>query len=230
MRMKIAIVTPFIASCADVRYYASQHLHIANELVGQGASVDIYTLNRESNEYRENRFRLEKGEINIYGFPFFLPAISSRLGSPNMAPMRGLGESLKARDYDIIQVSEDLHPSSFQAALCNGGSRFVIFQGINSYSQRPGKRAVMRLVDGVLGRMLRRRTDLVIAKTTEAESFMRAKGYRDAVTIPMGVNTAHFRPRNRDEAKNFLAGKGVREHDLIAVYVGNLITRRDIAA
>ena len=222
--MKIAIVSSFITSTEDPRYYSSQHLNLASELSNLGAKIDIFTMNRRNNRFYKEEVDINGSRINIYYFP----PIAKMLSKLNIPMMSGIGERLKQKDYDIIQVSEDTQLTTAQVALQNKKSKMVIFQGINLYSRQIVKKTLMKIFDLSIGKRVKSRTDLVIAKTSQAERFMRSKGYRNIVTIPMGVDIKHFYPRDKKESRKFLSDHGVLEREVLALYVGNLIARRDI--
>lgn len=159
----------------------------------------------------------------------FLQSSSTTLERANFTIMQGLSNHLRSTRWDIIQCSEDIQPSTLQASLFKGTARLVIFQGINHYSYNTIKNLPMKAFDLTAGPWLRHRTDLVIAKTKEAERFMRSKGYQKVLTIPMGVDLDLFHPYPREEGQAFLRERGAALEEFTLIYVGNLIQRRDVA-
>lgn len=79
----------------------------------------------------------------------------------------------------------------------------------------------MRAYELVFGKLIRGSTDLVITKTTSAEKFMKSKGYKNVITIPVGLDKSKLGLTRYELVKK-------SSKRLSLLYVGNLEKRRDL--
>lgn len=197
--MRIAIVSPYISTSKDLKYYQSQQLNLAIELVELGLHVDIITLKRNKDDV--DRETLKEG-LTIYRLPLFSQWIEKHLRQPLM---KGLWKQLVRGDYDIIQSSEDCTLTTLYVALYAlfTRTRFVIYQGIYTYSSRKIIKMIMQAYDLIAGPILRRACWIVVCKTRKACEYMLNKGFKKVRVIPVGVSTSLFYPEKVKKGENF---------------------------
>lgn len=197
--MKIAIISPYISTTADLKYYQSQQINLAKELTKLGIQVDIITLKRNKDELKKER--LEQG-INIYRLPLLSKWIERTFRQP---VIKGLWRQLKKENYDFIQCSEDFALTTLFAALhiLFNKSRLIIYQGVYTYSDKRIIRLLMFLYDLIAGPVLRYVCWMAVCKTNKASQYLQGKGYKKVRVIPIGVNTSIFYPEKIEGSETY---------------------------
>lgn len=206
--MRIAIVSPYIATSRSPKCYQSQQINLSAELVRLGLQVDIITAKRHPDEPACSSL---DEQINIYRLTTVAKSTERFLRQPIMI---GLWKQLKRGKYDYIQTSEDYSFSTLIACMyaAFNQSRLIIYQGIYDYASSKILRAVTQIYDLIAGAILRRYYYVAVCKTNLASQYLRKKGYHRTKIIPVGVNTSLFYSHKQVVRKNI---------NLLAV--GNLI-------
>ncbi len=197
--MKIGIVSPYIASSANLQYYQSQQINLAAELTKLGVQVDIITAHRDSNQ---PEYEVIGGQIKIFRLPT-VATWTERFF--NQSVMAGLWKMLKKGAYDLIQSSDDYALSTLVAGLYAlfNKSRLIIYQGIYHYSLRKTVKALMYVYDFFTGFIMKRTYCMAVCKTKTAGKFLQKKGFNRIRIISAGVNTSLFYPGERRRNKDF---------------------------
>ena len=197
--MNFAIISPYISSKKDVKFYQSQQINLAQELSKCGISVDIITLQRCPNDMEEETIATG---VRIYRLPLLSQKLEKYLRQP---ALKGLSKFLSGRSYDYIQTSEDNNLTTLMTAIHSRkfGCRMIIFQGFYSYSSKRIMGFLMKSYDACVGWFLRRQTWCVVCKTEAARRYMVHKGYRKTLVIPVGVNTELFSPDRISHKSSF---------------------------
>ncbi len=214
--MRIAIVSPIILGLGMTpETYSSQQLNLAERWAQAGHEVDVYTLPGQGLEKytRPAGVRLCWGRGGVVG------------GLPLMV---GFGRALRAGAYTWVLSSEHYQPST--ALACVATERVYIYQGQSSTGASRLSRGVLGLLELTCARWSRRRAQGVIAKTTAAADFARARGFKAVQVIPCGYDERRFYPPTPAERAQSRALWGLGPADYVLVYAGNLLPRRDVAA
>jgi len=215
--VKIAIISPILIGIGQTAVtYSSQQLNLALCWADQGHEVDVITswfpgINEA--------FRHERIRIMVH------PLIW--LGGKNGLPLLlGGARILSKKPYDMVFASEHYHPNT--ALSCLLSRRVVIYQGQNTAGSSWPKRLLFKMLDSLFLPITRRRYYKVVAKTQQAEQFVRQRGFHNAVTIPAGYDANRFRMPTLEERASCRQLFGISDEDGVMVYAGNLLPRRDV--
>lgn len=197
--------------------YSSQQINLASRWAEMGHNVDLFTLSGqglESVDFGPNfRIRL---------CPGFIP---TNRGIPLML---GVKNELQRKSYDFILVSEHYQPATAMACLASENA--IIYQGQNSPGSSLPSKLILMLLESTFGRISRRKCAGVIAKTDKAASFVTARGYSPVEVIPCGYDETHFFPPSLEQREKSRASLGLEPDEVILVYAGNLLPRRDVGS
>jgi len=223
--LKIANVSPYITSTFESeKFYNIQAIGLATELVKKGISVDIYTgspqksLNGQVREIYVNN----KSFFRIYYLP------TKFVFAGQIPVITSLIKMLKGNNYDLIQTSEDFQLTTLELALFRKSlnTPLVIFQGVYTYTYRKILRSLQELFDKTINKnIIMPNVDLVITKTKTAEKFMQKKGYKRVITIPVGIHSDKFSPKDKSAFRDEI---GISNEDPLLLYVGRLEPYRDL--
>lgn len=219
--MRIAIVSPSITTdFVSESYYNVQAFGLSRELAKCGHSVRIFTIGKRPS-VRQMPVENGTGDISIEYVRATLNIPRRQLMSPTV-----LGE-LRKGGFDVVQVSEDNSITSLMVGLRKQGigSKLVVYQGLYGVPRNMFAKTYSRIYDTLPLRIMRGNVDCVIAKTSSAESYMRSRGYRQVVTIPVGVDAGVFRPLDKADCR---ARLGIDANDRVILYVGRILPHRDL--
>lgn len=212
--MKILIVSPYISTSKSLKFYQSQQINLAKELVKLNVNVSIVTANRNDNK----RFTkvIDGVKIDYLSSSKFFP--EKKINQPLLL---GLWSYLKRSDFDIVQTSEFHNFStlivSFFCYLFN--KKMIIYQGMYKDSNSRFKKIFFRIWEFLFGSMIIKSTALAICKTSESANFLNQKGIKNSKVIPVGVNVSMFNSLNLNIKKNKSKYK--------LLMVGSLIKRKN---
>ena len=152
------------------------------------------------------------GRLGRQAFGF----IDARIGAGQW--MYGLGRALKG--FDIVHTSDACHLFSFQVARAKraGGFRMAVIAYENIPFARED-RALIRTIKPVVYEA----TDMFFAMSARARDALMLEGIpeRRIAIIGNSVDTERFRPRP-DERSTFRASMGLRDDDIVILFVGRL--------
>jgi len=206
--MKIAIVRNSY-NYQDVNSYNIQEIGLAKALVKKSSDiyVDLFFANK--------RFKLEKKKIHEKITVHYLPALKL---PANMSIFPGLFKYLSNEKYALIQVGGESQIMSVLTSIYAKVFKIplALFQGM--YSNHTGlvKGILQKIYDAALLPILRRNTSIVLCKTQLAQEYISAKGFHNAVTVGIGLDTEGLPPPAFNE-------KNTRT----ILYVGKLESRRN---
>jgi glycosyltransferase involved in cell wall biosynthesis len=187
---KILIVTSYISTSKNLKFYQSQQINLAKELIKKGLDVSIISGKR----YKDmpNHQIIDDVKIEFLKVSKFFPEFLF-----NQTVLKNLWRSLKKNKPDIIQSSE-YH--SFITLVCavfvffNKNSKLIIYQGIYTDSDNFILKAFNILWDLLFGKIIKSQTNLVVCKTRKSEIYLQSKNFKKSCVIPVGVNTQLFYP------------------------------------
>ncbi|MFH0798828.1 MAG: glycosyltransferase family 4 protein [Pseudomonadota bacterium] len=118
----------------------------------------------------------------------YLETIARFFFPPAYCPLlKGLYEKLKKSNYDIIQSSDLMQPSTVIAALA--AKRIFVWQEQDQFSSRVFLRLLQMIYFNTLGRWIAKKT-FFIPRSIAAQHFLGELGYRNILeVIPSGVDT-----------------------------------------
>jgi glycosyltransferase involved in cell wall biosynthesis len=216
--MKIAI---FRTDCStqDLTSYNSQEIGLAKGFQILGHVVDIITASG-TGKYSEKAVEGTGGCVRVIEVPFWLiPAV-------NEPVYRGIGSILRRERYDYVQINEEGNFSSYLVARAcrRAGVRFGIYQGM--YRILSGRKwALYEDIHHKFFRpFLRQQAIGVFCKTSQAQNFLRDRGYQVSHVVPVGLDFSKF--QNRVD-RDWRAQLEIQEDDQLVLYVGQLETRRN---
>lgn len=216
--MKVAIVSPIITSkMLSEELYNSQQLGLADAFASNGLSVDIYTCETDANHGKKTFVTKTNNQFNVY-YLSYLPIKYHPL------PIN-LYSFLKNNQYDIIISSEDFQLTTFYVSVISKlfKTPVVIFQGAyGNISAKKYLNELWKLYDLTIGSFVRANTNFVITKTSDAEKYMRNRGYSRVRTIPVGVNPDVF------SQKGDLFRRELNIKEPIVLYVGSFSEAKDL--
>jgi glycosyltransferase involved in cell wall biosynthesis len=102
--------------------------------------------------------------------------------------------------------------------------RIAIYQGLYRVPSSAWGKMYFKMFNPFLLWVMTKQVDVVIAKTSAAEKFMKERGYTNVFRIPVGIDTRTFRPLDRHSARVAL---GFAPSDIILGFVGKLLPGRD---
>ena len=225
--MKIAIISPYITTLlSSEKYYNVQVFGLAEKLSELGCEIDIYTTKKDGDPNSKKISLKNNKKINVFYKKIIkIPFLTNIF----LQPILIMNFNNINKKYDLIQVSEDFQFTTLLIATLRFfriiNIPIVISQGAYMYSSNVFFSLPWRLFDKIFGNLIRNNTDIVIAKTTAAKNFMRNKGYQQIKTIPVGINTNVFHPKNK---KIFRDNIGLTNDIPLILYVGSLIPRRNL--
>jgi glycosyltransferase involved in cell wall biosynthesis len=217
--LNILIFSPMIVGLGKTpANYTSQQINLARHWADAGHRVDLVTCQQEG-----TREALDHPRIRV----FLRPAIwlGGRKGIP-LVPLGGWFQ-IRRGGYDLVLTSE--HYSAATVIACLLSKRVVIYQGQNSAGSTPLKRGLFRLLELAGGPLVRRRHRFAVAKTSQAEAFLRDRGYDRCHMVPCGYDDGRFRWPGLEERDRCRQRLGLPADAPVWVYAGNLLARRDVA-
>ena len=215
--MKIAIISPLIIGIGQTpATYSSQEINLAKCWADQGHDVDVITSYFDGiyEALRHKRIRVKIRPLVWLGGKKGLPLL-----------LGGAGVLLK-KHYDFVLSGEHYYPNT--ALSCLLTTKVVIYQGQNSPGSTWWKKLGLYLLDGLFLPLTKRRCLKVIAKTGQAEEFIRRKGFHRVVTIPVGYDSTRFRKPTAAERASCRELLELSDDCGVLVYAGNLLPRRDV--
>ena len=162
--------------------------------------------------------------------------LEDRLGVPvpvwGGAAWRALREACAWAD--VVHVVEALYLPSAMAVLAAGraGKPVLVCQNLGEvpYESRI-LRAVQRVAWSTLGRGVLRRATVVVVATPAAETFVRRLlGPRlpPSATVPVGIDTARFRPATREERAAARIDAAVGGGRPVVLFAGRLVEKKGV--
>jgi glycosyltransferase involved in cell wall biosynthesis len=215
--MRIAFVSPFITSYFDPAgdCYGSQQLNLAKGLVAGGHDVEIVS------GFRTGCVGLSPPDgvkVTWLRMP--------RLRNTPLVFLWGLEDLLRKGSFDVVLTTESYSPVSLQAVHAHAG--VVLYHGFTGTKGSRSARWGARFLKVFFERAVVKRVRGAIAKTPEAEDYLRGMGLSRVQTVPVGVDTELFRPLG-EEARAEVRSKWGLPDGILLIYVGNLLPRRDLA-
>lgn len=213
-KIKVVIVTPYLSTGKDLLLYQSQQLNIASALINSGLSAEIITGIRNKDDKSQELF----DGVLVTRIKSFAGLIDRFF---NQIILLGLYKSLKSKEFDIVQSSEDSLFSTLIVALyCSrNNKKMILYQGIYSYSENFMKKLLMKIWDFTFTKFIQRQTHFAIAKTVAAKSFLEMKGFENIKVIPIGVNNHQF---------NLNDSLPIEKRTYNLLFIGNLIELKNI--
>ena len=215
----IAIVSPQVVGIGQTpETYSSQQINLARCWADAGHRVDVVTGRCDglAEALAHERIRLFEKPVIRLGGTFGMPL------------MLGGWRQLMATPYDMVFSSEHYQPATFLSCLLS--KNVVIYQGQNTDGSTFFKRFAIRAMEVMFGPLVKRRYRKVVAKTRAAEAFVRIRGFEKAVTIPCGYDASRYRRPSADERRTSRVRLGFHENQMVLVYAGNLLARRNVGA
>jgi glycosyltransferase involved in cell wall biosynthesis len=215
--MKIAIISPLIIGIGQTpTTYSSQEINLAQCWANQGHDVDVIT------SWFEGIYEaLQHKHIRVMVRP--LVWLGGKTGLPLLI---GGGGVLLKEHYDFVLSGEHYYPNT--ALSCLLTTKVVIYQGQNTPGSTWWKRLGLYILDALFLPITRRRYLKVVAKTRQAEEFIRRKGFHRTVTIPVAYDSTRFRMPTAGERAMCREFLGLSDDLGVLVYAGNLLPRRDV--
>ncbi|WP_417521364.1 glycosyltransferase family 4 protein [Marinobacter sp.] len=216
--MKIAI---FRTDCStqDPASYNSQEMGLAKGFQAWGHVVDI-VMASGTGQYSEKTVEGTDGCVRVIEVPFRLIPI---LNEPVYSKV---AEILRREKYDYVQINEEGNFASYLIAqVCSrAGVKFGIYQGM--YRVLSGRKwALYEAVHHRLLRpFLRQKAVGAFCKTSQAQSFLEERGYRNSHVVPVGLDFSKFQNRRDRDWRDQL---GLGQDDQLVLYVGQLEKRRN---
>lgn len=203
----------------DINNYNVQEIGLANGLLNQGISVDIYS--RFTNIKNQNILKRLKNDyiklIPIKGLTLKGCIIDF-----------SLKQKILNNKYDIVQVHEDsqiMTPLILKYAN-NNGIKTVLYQGM--YKKYVGYKAIIQKVFNLFFlKMIRNNCDFIFAKTNAAQEYLINEGFtKNIYILPVGLNyNIKYKSLDCiDEVKDFKS-----RFDYLLLYLGILERRRNIS-
>ena len=215
--MKIAIISPLILGINKTPdNYSSQQINLARSWAEAGHSVDIITGRQKGIE----------AELTLPGIRLFQRPLLWLGGKRGLPILLGGAFLLFRNRYDLVLSSEHYQPTTFMACMLSGN--VVVYQGQNTPGSTAARRWAIRFIEILSFPLTRRRYRKVIAKTNNAEEFLRAKNFNRCATVPCGYDSDRFRMPSTEEKQMSRQTLGIPENARVLVYAGNLIPRRDV--
>jgi glycosyltransferase involved in cell wall biosynthesis len=215
----IAIVSPQVVGIGQTpQTYSSQQINLARCWADAGHRVDVITGKCDglAQALSHDRVRLYEQPVLWLGGAFGMPV------------MLGGWSRLALTKYDMVFSSEHYQPATFLSCLLS--KNVVIYQGQNTAGSTVFKRFAVRGMETIFGPLVRQRYRKVVTKTQAAEAFVRKRGFEKAVTIPCGYDANRYRMPSADERRFSRDHLGFNDNDLVLVYAGNLLARRNVGA
>lgn len=207
--MKVLIVSPYISTSKSLKFYQSQQLNLSKELVRLGLNVSIVTSKRYENE--EDNIKIDGVDVDFLDVYKFFP--EKRFNQP---VMKRLWKYLKNSDCDIFQTSEFHSISTLVVTFfCFFyKKKMIIYQGIYKNSTNTVTKIFTRFWDFSFSFIISKVCCVSICKTNAAAEYLKERGIKKTVVIPVGVNTQIFNSINTKRELN---------KTLQLLMVGNLI-------
>ena len=183
------------------------------------------------NVFRPRQSRNEQPRVNGCYAEHLLPGMrlpmyrDLRLGFPANGHLRA---TWQARRPDAVYVATEgpLGSSAVRAAETLGIPTLSGFHtNFHTYSRHYKLRLLEPLILGYL-RRLHRRTGCTLVPTEELATQLRRQAFGCVETLPRGVDTRLFNPKQRDDAlrQHWQAGPG----QLVCLYVGRIAAEKNI--
>jgi glycosyltransferase involved in cell wall biosynthesis len=133
--------------------------------------------------------------------------------------------SLKKNRYDVVQVQDDTNLMTHLTAMFASGlgSKTVLWQGM--YLRYTGwKGFVQKSFEAIIGNRIYNNIDLVLAKTTTAEQYLKKRGIKQTSLLPVGIDLESLGNNNTmdKQTENFSS------HHPVLLYVGQVEERRNL--
>jgi len=217
---KIAIIRP-IGHIIDPDSYNCQEIGLARGLASHGVDVDVFLAGEGKRVQCSTATAPGPGQVRIFQLPFFtLPEIGHAI-------YPSLRQLLTEGKYDLIHVNEENELTSFLVSRLGRklGVPVIIYQGMYLPITGRIRAAFQKFYDLLLLPVLRKNIHLAVAKTTQAEQFLRSKGFARTAVIPVGLDPAPFGDVIQIDWKQRL---NLPEGAQIILYVGVFEERRNI--
>lgn len=221
--MKIAILRTD-GNDVDLRQYNSQELGLARGLLKQGHSVDIITARgTPQSPDCETVVDDRNGRIRLLRTGY------RRIPVLEYGVLTGLRRLLKDGGYDLVHVSEENNPATTMVAFyCRSlGIPYVIYHGMYVVASGRARTWYDAFHGRVLAPAIRRNARAFLAKTSTAETFLRARGVADVKVLPVGLDTTRFETAQVPVPEHAMLEELRSRYQQVLLYVGRLEQRRN---
>lgn len=216
--MKIAILSPMILGLGKTpQNYTSQQINLARSWAQAGHEVHVITAQKDG-----VHDALDHEKIRV----FTRPALW--MGGKKGIPLILLGGwwLIGRGGYDFVFSSEHYQPATAMACLLS--KNVVIYQGQNSSGSSKLKRAIFKILDATVGKLVKSRCKCVIAKTAKAKTFLEARGFTHCTVVPCGYDPERFSWPTKEQKQSLRRKYQIGLESAVWVYAGNLLKRRDL--
>lgn len=221
MQTKIAIIrpdgTPIVKG-----FYNSQEIGLARGLSRLGIDVDVYVAGADTNVCTTDIETTGAGKVRLFETPFFkVPEIDHAI-YPKLIPLLEQGQ------YDLIQVNEEAELNNLRVARFakRAGIPLIVYQGMYKPISGRIRAAFQKLFDFFLLPYLRKNIKLGVTKTSRAEAYLRTKGFKNTIVLPVGLDVQPF--ENPGPQRNWREELAIPAEHSIILYVGIFENRRNI--
>lgn len=221
MNTKIAIIrpdgTPIVKG-----FYNSQEIGLARGLSRLGVDVDVFVAGAEPSVCTTDIESNGSGKVRLFETPFFkIPEIDHAI-YPKLIPLLEQGQ------YDLIQVNEEAELNNLRVARFakKAGIPLIVYQGMYKPISGRIRAAFQKLFDLFLLPYLRKNIKLGVTKTSRAEAYLRTKGFKNTIVLPVGLDVQPF--ENPGPQRNWREELSIPEENSIILYVGIFENRRNI--
>lgn len=214
---KIAIIRTCYAEI-DTQSYNVQEIGLATGLTQYNVSTDIYS------RFSDIKIPVIYSSANnciIRLIPIYSPAFFGKISFyPKL-----MTEILK-NNYDVVQVHEDSQPMTpYILRMCHkAGIKTVLYQGM--YADYLGIKCLyQKIFDCLFTKIIMRCSDIRLAKTQSAKTYLEKKGYFGINILPVGLHL-HANPTACSCINKISEFK--KKHEKLLLYIGTLTNRRNI--
>lgn len=219
--MNLVIVTPYISTSQNLKYYQSQQLNLAQQLNKFGLDVSIIAGKRLENLPSEDL---------IHGMKIKYLNVSRIVTEKrfNQVLLKGLWTELKRTNFDVVQSTEFHHLSTLLIALyCRiYKKKMIIYQGIYKDSDRFLIKLLTKIWDLFFSKLIISSSQYALCKTHSSATYLKAKGFKNVIILPVGVNIQLFNSVGLKRV-NTMQGSLLGQNKLKLLMVGNLIQRKN---